>query len=172
MSGETLPARERLCNTPTADILYRGGNGRPCCADIRFGHSHGRQEIPDRPCETSLKAELRLVPSTVYEVRMVNLRHLRDGLPGDERGKQRGMAEKLGMSESQLSQLIGKSPSKPIGDRLARKIEKKLGLPAGFLDSFNSDISRDAAEVARSYQRLSPAQQRAIRDVIGSYKAK
>lgn len=74
------------------------------------------------------------------------------------------------MSESQLSQLIGKSPSKPVGDRLARKIETKFDLPIGWLDTENHDLTRDSAQVARSYQRLTPEQKQAVKAIIDSYK--
>lgn len=65
------------------------------------------------------------------------------------------------MSESQLSQLIGKNPSKPIGDRQARTIEKRLKLPRGYLDQQFPGISPDAIEFARWYQSLS-AEQKAL----------
>lgn len=80
------------------------------------------------------------------------------------------MAEKLGMSESQLSQLMGKNPSKPVGDRLARKIEGKFGLPTGWLDNENHDLNQDSADIAHKYQRLSADQRKAVRAILDSYK--
>lgn len=79
------------------------------------------------------------------------------------------MAEKLGMSESQLSQLIGKRPSKRIGDRLARAIEKKNSLPIGWLDTQNHDLTHDASEIARRYQRLTKPQQALLKQLLDQF---
>lgn len=69
------------------------------------------------------------------------------------------------MSESQLSQLIGKTPTKQIGDRLARSIEKRLKLPRGYLDSQFPGIAPDAIDFARWYQSLSPEQKQLVQQI-------
>lgn len=153
---ESLPLQESLRKGHTPAILYRVANGRQPDAGLCL--SGARTKNPSATWNM-------LTLATVNETRLENLRHLRDGLPGDdERGKQGEMAEKLGMSESQLSQLIGKNPSKPIGNRLARKIEKKLGLPRGHLDT--PRLNAEQAEIARKYQRLTPADRRLIREQL------
>jgi len=45
-----------------------------------------------------------------------------------------GLSNRLDRSQSQLSQLIGKSPSKVIEKRLARYIEQRVKRPSGWLD--------------------------------------
>ena len=44
------------------------------------------------------------------------------------------MAKRLGMSESQLGQLIGPNPKRNIGPALSRRIEKAMGKERGWLD--------------------------------------
>lgn len=80
------------------------------------------------------------------------------------------MAEQLEMSEAQLSQLIGKKQHKAIGNELARRVEAKLGLPHGWLDTENHDLSTEAVNLAREYQNLSLDQKRAIQAVLKSFK--
>src|SRR5687768_1731614 len=118
--SESLPLRLSLRNSPDADMLYCVANGRQSRSDLCL--SGQRTQPPSALWNMATLA-------TVNETRLENLRHIRDGLPGDdERGKQRALAERIGRSESQLSQMIGKNPTKRLGDGLARKIEKKLGL--------------------------------------------
>lgn len=80
------------------------------------------------------------------------------------------MAKKLNISESQVSQLIGKTPTKSIGSRLARRIEREYKLPPGWLDVANHDLTEDAATFARRYQALEKGQQKALRDLLASFK--
>lgn len=70
----------------------------------------------------------------VYDVRRRNLRRLADALGGPAK-----LADKLGRSESQISQLIGKTSTRNIGDRLARDVEKISKLREGSLD-FPSEL--------------------------------
>lgn len=63
------------------------------------------------------------------EVRRDNLRTIAKDLGGAS-----VLAEKTGKSEGQISHLIGRNAKKPIRVRLARQIEDKLGLAAGYLD--------------------------------------
>lgn len=44
-------------------------------------------------------------------------------------------AERTGLSESRVSQLLGKNPSKNIGPSTARRIERAFGKPVGWLDA-------------------------------------
>lgn len=78
------------------------------------------------------------------------------------------MAEKLGMSESQMSQHV--SGGKNIGPRLARRIEKELDLPHGWMDNEHNDLTDETVEFAREFQRLTPEQRRNIQALIRSFK--
>lgn len=44
-------------------------------------------------------------------------------------------AERTGLSESRVSQILGKNPSKNIGPSTARRIERAFGKPVGWLDA-------------------------------------
>lgn len=66
--------------------------------------------------------------NTVADNRRVNFRKLVDELSGP-----REAGFKLKMGESQISQLISEHIKKNMGSTLARKIEKKVGLPQGSL---------------------------------------
>jgi len=58
---------------------------------------------------------------------------------------QADLADKLEMDPSYLSQIAGINPSKNIGTRVARDIEKKLGLSDGWMDRDHSGESTDLA---------------------------
>lgn len=66
---------------------------------------------------------------TVEETRLVNLRELIARAKGPS-----NLARVVEMSVSLLSQMAGRNPSKPIGQRAARKIEEAFGLQRGWLD--------------------------------------
>jgi hypothetical protein len=68
----------------------------------------------------------------VEEVRLWNLRYLADREGGVTR-----FAERIGRSQSQVSQLIGKTPSKVLERKLAREIEKACAMPSGWLDGMH-----------------------------------
>lgn len=68
---------------------------------------------------------------SVYEQRRANLRNL-----VAQWGGPTSMAKKLGHSNgSYLAQLIGPNPSREISEKVAREVEVKLNLPAGWLDT-------------------------------------
>lgn len=69
----------------------------------------------------------------IKEIRRENLRLL-----AKEKGGQARLAEMLGMSLSYLGQIIGKNPVKGIGDAIARRVEKELELPHGWMDQAHS----------------------------------
>ena len=66
---------------------------------------------------------------TVVEIRRENLRAIASDIGGQAR-----LAEVLGTSEGLISRWIGKNASKPIGEKIARKIEERLGKPRFWLD--------------------------------------
>lgn len=69
----------------------------------------------------------------IKEIRRENLRLL-----AKDKGGQARLAELLGMSLSYLGQIIGKNPVKGIGDAIARRVEKELELPHGWMDQAHS----------------------------------
>lgn len=71
---------------------------------------------------------------TIYDVRLNNARELRDRLGRKDEGGQQKFADKLEMSRQQASHIIGDNPIKPIGDKMARRIEQAFGVPVGWLD--------------------------------------
>ena len=68
----------------------------------------------------------------------IRLRNLRDLI--DDAGGPAQAARRLGMDDSQLSQIGGKNPIRNIGSALARRIEKAFGKPEGWLDVTHSQM--------------------------------
>lgn len=66
----------------------------------------------------------------IASIRRYNLRNL-----VKKRGGPASFAKQVDMELSQLSQIMGPNPSRNIGSRLARKIEKAVGLIYGDLDA-------------------------------------
>jgi transcriptional regulator with XRE-family HTH domain len=106
------------------------------------------------------------MPLDISEIRRENLRRLR----GDARGSQSALARLLGMEEAQMSQLVGKNPSKAIGGRLARTIERKLKLERGWMDSEHYPATRGNAHIIKAIEGLSTDQQMAVLNLIASMK--
>jgi len=71
----------------------------------------------------------------VKEIRKINMRALARSIGGIS-----AMAECLGKSQSQISHLIGSSPIKNIGDRIAGQVEVAFNKPAGWLDKEHLSI--------------------------------
>lgn len=74
----------------------------------------------------------------IKEIRRKNLLALQDEYLLSFQGGKAGFADKIGMPPSQLSQLTSEKGTKNIGDIIARRIESKLGLHRGWMDSLNS----------------------------------
>jgi hypothetical protein len=77
-------------------------------------------------------------------------------------GGQTELAKKVGKSKAWISQLIGKNPKRPVGDVAASKIEKKLGLPEGWLDSTHKKATVNQEILIESVQL--------VWDVLGEEK--
>lgn len=81
---------------------------------------------------------------TNEEIRRDNARKLRDSSGGNS-----SFATLLDREPTQISRVIGKNPTKKIGDDLARHIEKCFSLPEGWLDKEHQATNVTAApEVA------------------------
>lgn len=74
---------------------------------------------------------------TIEEIRRNNLRRIAKDYDSSE-----ALAARIGREPNQLSQLIGRTPTRNIGGRLARDIEKRLALPEGWLDqNYEDDLT-------------------------------
>lgn len=89
---------------------------------------------------------------TVKELRQAKLKRLIVEKAG---GKQRLFAETYGFNAAYLSQMC--TGHRDIGDKTARKIEKALKLPVGWMDSKESTTATDAlwTQLERLYGDLS-----------------
>lgn len=96
---------------------------------------------------------------TNAEIRRDNARRL-----AEEVGQPADLARRLGMSDSQMGQLIGRNPVRNIGPRVARRMEEACGKPEGWLDVEHSVVEpgslRDLQlqEATRILQGLSDAE--------------
>lgn len=82
-----------------------------------------------------MSASMKTV-KTNAEIRLENARRL-----ADELGRMADFARLLGMSDSQMGQLIGRSPVRNIGPRVARRMEIAGGKPEGWLDVEHQDVA-------------------------------
>lgn len=80
----------------------------------------------------------------VKDIRRDNMRALAESIGGIT-----AMAERLGKSQSQISHLIGYTPIKNIGDRIAAEVEKAFNKPFGWLDRDHFGITEEAATHAQ-----------------------
>lgn len=57
-------------------------------------------------------------------------------------------AKRVGLSDSRVSQLIGKNPTKNIGSQTARKMEFAFEKPSGWLDTINAWAKEVGTDIA------------------------
>lgn len=100
---------------------------------------------------------------TSTEIRKEQLR-----LAESEIGGRSNLCVKLGKSEKQISALIGKNPTRGIGDAMAREMEKLLGYERGWLDSLQEDrrcanLSKEAVDLAEAIETLPSERRSALR---------
>lgn len=88
----------------------------------------------------------------VYEIRLKKLRDI-----ADEYKSITKLGEAVNRSQSQMSQIIGENPSRTIGSKVARDIEKRLGLKRGYLDTYDDspEESIKSLIIKSKKQRLS-----------------
>jgi len=72
---------------------------------------------------------MEIVPLVVAQHRLANVRALRTRYE-----TQVDLAVALGLTKSGLNQLIGPNPIRPISERMARRLERRLRLAAGTFD--------------------------------------
>jgi transcriptional regulator with XRE-family HTH domain len=95
---------------------------------------------------------------TFSNITRTNARHLADSVGGLAR-----FAEKVGVADSQVSQIIGKNPSRNIGSKMARKIEAAFEKSIGWLDKPHDGSDFDDISAASQVILLS-AELAAVRD--------
>lgn len=101
-------------------------------------------------CIASIR-QLTLPGMDVYEIRLVNVRNLAHKCGGPAE-----FARKTGLSDSRVSQIIGKNPTKQIGPKAARDIEKSFGLAHGELDLPPSRYSPMVEKIADELELRDP----------------
>lgn len=87
---------------------------------------------------------------TSQEIRRKNARYL-----ADQEGGSVNFANLVGISESRVSQIIGKNPTKNIGNVTARRIEECFDKPVGWLDI--PHVEAPAVEVKVESNLVDPA---------------
>ena len=75
---------------------------------------------------------------TIKDIRFNNARLL-----AKQVGSQKDIVAITGRHQSQISQIMGKKPSKPIGNAVARALEKAFKKPVGWLDQLHYDNDVD-----------------------------
>ncbi len=76
----------------------------------------------------------------VKDIRRENMRALARSIGGIS-----AIADKMGKSQGQISHLIGSTPIKNIGDRIAAQVEEAFDKPPGWLDKPHPEVSETAA---------------------------
>lgn len=97
---------------------------------------------------------------TREEIRRENARRL-----ASNAGAKAAFARLVGMDASQVSQLIGPSPSKNIGNSIARRIERAHHLPEGWLDVEQPEFRVATEEAATSTDPAGASKVQSIEDV-------
>jgi transcriptional regulator with XRE-family HTH domain len=100
---------------------------------------------------------------TYADISRRNARVLADSVGGFAR-----FAEKVGVSESQVSQLLGKNPIRNIGVKTARRIEEAFDKPLGWIDQPHEE---NAAAVELSSDSSAETELRILRDQVGKAAA-
>lgn len=77
-------------------------------------------------------------------------------------------AEKVGVSESQVSQILGKNPIRNIGVKTARRIEEAFDKPLGWLDQPHETSSSTEASLSHD---LAETELRILRDQVSKAAA-
>jgi transcriptional regulator with XRE-family HTH domain len=99
---------------------------------------------------------------TISEIRRTTARLLAARVGG-----QADFARKVGMSDSQVSQLLAEKPTKNIGNIIARRIEVAFGLTEGWLDTARSEA--DVAQALLSEAKVSLVKTQPPREAVESF---
>lgn len=96
--------------------------------NIPTRYIHASTNIPDRVIYP-LGMNCCNAGMDINEIRLANLRSL-----ADRAGGRPDLARRMEMSYQLLQNYIGKTPTKRIGDKTARRAEEVFGLPRGWMD--------------------------------------
>jgi len=78
---------------------------------------------------------------TTQQIRLHNARLLQESVGG-----QKGMIEKTGRAQSQISAIMGNSAHKPIGPNSARSLEENFNLPTGWMDIWHETLNDNSTD--------------------------
>ena len=107
---------------------------------------------------------------TIDVIRLENAYELQE-----DAGGQAQIVELTGKSQSQISQIMGKKPIKPIGKIIARELEKLFDKPAGWMDIDHSrresgHQNPEDYDFSNKIQALSKPQRAALMAFLDSMK--
>lgn len=101
----------------------------------------------------------------VYEIRRSNLQAAIEKVGG----KQVELERLTGTPANYFSQVLSEKTQRRMGDAVARKIERALDLPVGWMDQvmgINTDLSPKAQEVGRKFDELPESTQAKVAHYI------
>ena len=98
---------------------------------------------------------------TTSDIRRKNLEILVNEAGGIAR-----LAEKLGKSMSQLSQLTGENPVRALGPKLTREIEVRLDLEIGWMDMSHDLLSKQTRRFIEKWEQLPPALRKQVENYV------
>jgi plasmid maintenance system antidote protein VapI len=81
----------------------------------------------------------------ITNIRRENARHL-----AEVAGSPAAFARKLGLEDARVSHIIGKSPTRSIGNKMAERIEDAFAKPRGWLDKEREESSTNHPAVKES----------------------
>lgn len=82
-----------------------------------------------------MKNTYRPASSTYAEISRENARSLAESIGGLAK-----FADRVGMADTQVSQILGKNPVRNIGVKMARRIEEAFQKPLGWIDQRHEEI--------------------------------
>lgn len=121
--------------------------------------------IQSFPKEIQLVENSQDRTSTYSDISRTNARYLADSVGGFRR-----FGERVGLAESQVSQLLGKNPSRNIGVKVARRIEEAFEKPLGWIDQRHGESGlAELSEVAMN--ELLSTELRILKDQVAKVSA-
>ncbi len=106
------------------------------------------------------------VRESIYsDISRANARYLAESVGGFKR-----FGEKVGLAESQVSQLLGKNPNRNIGVKIARRIEDAFDKPLGWIDQRHKETGLAELSDAAMNEILS-TELRILRDHVAKVSA-
>jgi hypothetical protein len=104
-------------------------------------------------------------PTTYADISRANARYLAESVGGFAR-----FAEKVGLADAQVSQVLGKNPIRNIGVKTARRIEVAFAKPLGWIDQPHDENGLAALSVETTDDLLA-TELRILRDHVAKAAA-